>query len=212
MDIIYAVVTKHLENMKFNPSYTFLHNFLHNKMAFSYSHWYTVTWYTHLFFYSFLFYIHGSIESFFLFCNVLHNIFSAPGKRCLTIIKLTSLIHLFLCTQIIMLIQALVYNNQVWVFMILGLQQCTRVHITVFMILGFIFLPSNRWYTNSATEHNVFTEMTFVCLALHCFAWPGIKIHCLITLSLWCSLPLKYHYMQMLIKIINWSISSSIVC
>jgi hypothetical protein len=43
MDILCAVVTKHLENMKFNTSYTFLHNFLHNKMAFSYSHWYTVT-------------------------------------------------------------------------------------------------------------------------------------------------------------------------
>ena len=112
MDIIYAVVTKHLENMKFHPSYTFLHNFLHNKMAFSYSHWYTVTWHTHLFFIVFcsIFMVQSNL---FLFCNVLHNIFSAPGKRCLTIIKLTSLIHLFLCTQIIMLIQALVYNNQV---------------------------------------------------------------------------------------------------
>jgi hypothetical protein len=112
MDIIYAVVTKHLENMKFHPSYTFLHNFLHNKMAFSYSHWYTVTWYTYLFFIVFcsIFMVQSNL---LLFCNVLHNIFSAPGKRCLTIIKLTSLIHLFLCTQISMLIQALVFNNQV---------------------------------------------------------------------------------------------------
>jgi hypothetical protein len=134
--------------MKFNPSYTFLHNFLHNKMAFR--HLVILTG-TRLHDTCICFFIvFGSIfmvqSNLLLFCNVLYNIFSAPGKRCLTIIKLTSMIHLFLCTQIIMLIQALVYNNQVWVFMILGLQQCTRVHITVFMILGFIFLPSNRWY------------------------------------------------------------------
>lgn len=115
MDIIYVVVTKHLENMKFNPSYTFLHNFLHNKMAFRHLVILTGTRLhdTCICFFIVFCSIFMVQSNLLLFCNVLHNIFSAPGKRCLTIIKLTSLIHLFLCTQIIMLIQALVYNNQV---------------------------------------------------------------------------------------------------